>query len=132
MVIHLGYQALLDTNPNAVRLGENTVYLINTPLYHIHGWGQPYYAVFDSTKIVLSGRYDVKAFLELVENEKVTHSNVVPTVLALIVESDLLDKYNLSSLRKIGVGGGSLSMELKKKAEKRIPGFSAPSGLWHD
>jgi len=53
---------------------------------------------------------------------------VVPTVLAMLVESDALEKYDLSSLRVLGVGGGALPLGLKLKAEKMIPGFSAGSG----
>jgi acyl-CoA synthetase (AMP-forming)/AMP-acid ligase II len=53
---------------------------------------------------------------------------VVPTILAMIIEFEDLARYDLSSLRSLGVGGGALPLGLKRKAEKAIPGFSATSG----
>jgi acyl-CoA synthetase (AMP-forming)/AMP-acid ligase II len=64
----------------------------------------------------------------LVQTEKVTSAGVVPTVLAMIVESDILDRYDLSSLKMLGVGGGALPLGLKQKAEKLLPNFRAGSG----
>jgi acyl-CoA synthetase (AMP-forming)/AMP-acid ligase II len=64
----------------------------------------------------------------LIQTEKVTDAAVVPTILAMIVEYEDLHKYDLSSLKNLGVGGGALPLGLKKKAEKVIPGFSATSG----
>jgi fatty-acyl-CoA synthase len=54
--------------------------------------------------------------------------SVVPTILALLLEFKDLEKYDLSSLKTVGVGGGALPLGLKAKVEKRIPGFSATSG----
>jgi len=128
ITMHTTANVLFNPDPKAEKLGESAVQLLNTPLYHIHGWGVPYSAVFAANKIVLPGRFTVDGFCELVEKEKVTTSGVVPTVLAMIVESDILDKYDLSSLKALNVGGGALPLGLKLKAEQLIPGFSAGSG----
>jgi acyl-CoA synthetase (AMP-forming)/AMP-acid ligase II len=53
---------------------------------------------------------------------------VVPAILALLLEYKDLDKYDLSSLISVSVGGGALPLGLKEKIEKRIPGISAASG----
>jgi acyl-CoA synthetase (AMP-forming)/AMP-acid ligase II len=63
-----------------------------------------------------------------VQTEKVTAVAVVPTILAMILEYKDLDKYDISSLKAVGVGGGALPLGLKSKVERRIPGFSASSG----
>ncbi|MBW1711366.1 MAG: long-chain-fatty-acid--CoA ligase [Deltaproteobacteria bacterium] len=128
LTLHSAQLVNFSTDPEAVYLGENAVPMINTPLFHIHAWGAPFRSVFAANKIVLPGRFTVEGFLELVEKEKVTSAGVVPTVLAMLVESDALEKYDLSSLRVLGVGGGALPLGLKLKAEKMIPGFSAGSG----
>jgi acyl-CoA synthetase (AMP-forming)/AMP-acid ligase II len=77
---------------------------------------------------VLPGTFTVDGFCDLVQTEKVTGAAVVPTMLALLLEYKDLDKYDLSSLVTVGVGGGALPLGLKEKVEKRIPGFSARSG----
>ena len=116
------------TDPAYVSLGEADVPMIITPLFHVHAWGAPFNNVFAANKIVLPGMFTVDGFCELIQTEKVTSTAVVPTILAMILEYEDLDKYDLSSLKNLGVGGGALPLGLKTKAEKMIPGFSAMSG----
>jgi acyl-CoA synthetase (AMP-forming)/AMP-acid ligase II len=126
--IHLMAMTSISNDPNTENLGENAVPMMTTPLFHIHAWCQPFAYVFSAVKIVLPGMFTVDGFCDLVQTEKVTSVAVVPTILALILEYPDLDKYDLSSLKSVGVGGGALPLGLKAKVEKRIPGFSAASG----
>jgi len=116
------------TDPARIQLGEADAYMIITPMYHVHGWGAPYLTVFSANKIILPGTFTVEGFCELVQTEKVTSTQVVPTVLAMLVEYKDIQKYDLSSLKNLGVGGGALPLGLKRKAERTIPGFKATSG----
>jgi acyl-CoA synthetase (AMP-forming)/AMP-acid ligase II len=118
----------LNSDPNIERLGENGVPLLIVPMFHAHGWGMPFTYVYTATKIVLPGTFTPEGFCDLVQTEKVTGSAFVPTVLSMIIEYPNLDKYDLSSLKNIGVGGAALPLGLKTKAEAMIPGFSATSG----
>ena len=111
-----------------VRLGENAVPMLNTPMFHIHGWGAPFITVFNAQKIVLPGTFTVQGFCELVEREKVTSVGIVPTIAAMLLEYKDFSKYDLSSLVRIGVGGGALPLGLKTKLEKLMPGFRVSSG----
>jgi fatty-acyl-CoA synthase len=113
---------------NATFLGENNVPLLNTPLYHIHGWGAPFVTVFSAHKIVLPGSFTVKGFCELVELEGVTSVSIVPTIAAMLLEYDAFDNYDLSSLARIDVGGGALPLGLKRKLEQKMPNFRISSG----
>ncbi|GAI46267.1 unnamed protein product, partial [marine sediment metagenome] len=88
----------------------------------------PYYYVFSANKMVFPGRFTPESFCELVQTEKVTSAGLVPTMLAMLIEFPDLDKYDLSSLAGIAVGGAALPLGLKAKAEKLIPGFTAASG----
>jgi len=107
---------------------EVNVPMVNIPLFHIHAWGAPYYYVFSSTKMVFPGRFTPESFCELVEKEKVTNAALVPTMLAMLIEFEDVNKYDMSSLVDIAVGGAALPLGLKNKAEKLIPGFTAASG----
>ena len=126
--IHLIAHASFINDPSFIQSGENTVFLMITPLYHIHAWCAPFIYVFLAAKVVLPGTFTVEGFCELVQKEKVTDVAVVPTILALLLEYKNLDKYDLSSLVYVRVGGGALPLGLKAKVEKKIPGFSATSG----
>jgi fatty-acyl-CoA synthase len=123
----IAYTSFLN-DPNHKSLGENGVPMITTPLFHIHAWGAPFIYTFLSVKIVLPGTFTVEGFCELVQTEKVTSVAVVPTILALLIEYPDLDKYDLSSLISVSVGGGALPLGLKAKVEEKIPGFTATSG----
>jgi len=128
MTTHMITLGVLNNDPEYQHMGESGVALLNIPLFHIHGWGAPYMAVFASTKIILPGAFTVEGFCELIQNEKVTMTQLVPTMLAMIIEYPELAKYDLSSLRACTVGGAALSLGLKSKAEKLIPGFRATAG----
>ncbi len=128
MTVHLELLVNFYTDPSVPRLGENAVPMIITPLFHIHAWGAPFRQVFGANKVVLPGRFTVEGFCELVQTERVTQAGVVPTVLAMLVESDALQRYDMSSLKFLSVGGGALSLGLKRKAEKALPSFKAASG----
>jgi acyl-CoA synthetase (AMP-forming)/AMP-acid ligase II len=112
----------------ADRLGENAVPMLNTPMFHIHGWGAPFSTVFSAQKIVLPGAFTAQGFCELVQQEKVTSVSVVPTVAAMLLEYPDLHKYDLSSLVRVGVGGGALPLGLKSKLEQALPNFRVSSG----
>jgi acyl-CoA synthetase (AMP-forming)/AMP-acid ligase II len=126
--LHTALGRSWNSDPASPHLGESAVTMFNTPLFHIHGWGAPFMSAFAAHKIVLPGRFTVEGFCELIEKEKVTTSGLVPTMLAMIIEYGNLDKYDLSSLKNISVGGGALPLGLKTKAERMIPGFNALSG----
>ena len=128
LCIHVLAYGVFSNDPSRVYLGENAIPMIITPLFHIHGWGAPFFYLFMGVKIVLPGTFTVEGFCELVQKEKVTTVGVVPTILALLLEYQDLDKYDLSSLVSVSVGGGALPLGLKTKIEKKIPGFTASSG----
>ena len=126
--MHQMMRDYITNDPSYVHMGESAVVLLNTPLYHIHGWGLPYRCVYTASTLILPGTFTVEGFCELVQTEKVTNTSLVPTVLAMIVEYEDLDKYDLSSITNMLVGGAALPLRLKKKAEEKIPGFTATSG----
>ncbi|MBR9982046.1 MAG: long-chain-fatty-acid--CoA ligase [Desulfatitalea sp.] len=126
--LHLIALASFNNDPQTEQPGEDNVPMITTPMFHIHAWSQPYTYVYRCAKIVLPGTFTVDGFCDLVQTEKVTHAAVVPTILALLLEYEDIDRYDLSSLVSLGVGGGALPLGLKEKIEQRIPKMRASSG----
>lgn len=127
-VLHVMLGRYWNSDPAMARLGESAVILLNTPLFHIHGWGAPFMGAFAGNKMVLPGRFTADGFCELVQTEKVTTTGLVPTILTMLVEYEDLGKYDLTSLKNVSIGGAALPLGLKAKAEKMIPGFTAVSG----
>jgi len=104
------------------------VLLINVPLFHIHAWGVPWRGFMAASKMVFPGRFTPQSFCEIVQTEKVTQVGLVPTMLAMLIEYEDIKRYDLSSLVRIGVGGGALPPGLKAKAEKLFAHFTVSSG----
>jgi acyl-CoA synthetase (AMP-forming)/AMP-acid ligase II len=111
----------------AVRLPDDPprpnqgVPMMNVPLFHIHAWGAPFYYVFSAARIIFPGKFTPESFCELIQNEKVNSTAMVPTMLAMILEYKDIAKWDLSSLTNIAIGGGALPLGLKLKAEKLFP-----------
>jgi len=109
-------QIVLHTMGIAAGLGESAIKLNSAdvlmplvPLFHVHGWGLPYLAGMWGMKTVLAGRYDAKNILTLVQREGVTFSDMVPTVLNMVINHPEVSEYReaLSKWRVI-IGGAAL------------------------
>ncbi|HEY1354346.1 MAG TPA: AMP-binding protein [Ktedonobacteraceae bacterium] len=71
---------------------------------------------------VLSASTRSQDILRCIEQERITHLEVVPTLLIRLLNDPLLGHYDLSSLRVITVGGQKLPTEIKRRSEELLPG----------
>lgn len=101
------------------RMDPKDVVLPLVPFFHVHCWGIPYGVAMNGQKVVLAGRYDYAAVLDLVRREGVTFSDMVPTILNAIVSQPNAESYKEAlSKWKVTVGGAALSRELALRAQK--------------
>ncbi|MFP3417226.1 MAG: long-chain-fatty-acid--CoA ligase [Nitrososphaeria archaeon] len=98
-------------------LTEQDVFMSLVPMFHVHSWGMPYIAFINGNKYVLPGRYEVKTILELLKNEKVTFSTMVPSILYMILNDKAVEDYR-EYLKgwKVIIGGAALPKGLALKA----------------
>lgn len=97
---------------------SDDVYMPITPMFHVHAWGMPYAATMLGAKQVYPGRYYPEQLIKLVEQEGVTYSHCVPTILQMILDSDA-DKQAALSGWKLVIGGSAMSQGLALKAMER-------------
>ena len=93
------------------------------PMFHAHGWGVPYMATFLGCKQVYPGRFDPKAFLELIKREKSPEQGgymaCVATMLNMIISHPEIEHYKKYLKGLIYEGGGMrLNTILAKKAKE--------------
>lgn len=62
--------------------------------------------------ILLSSFFNPTEFFKLVQTQKVTRFECVPTMLSILLNYRYKDRYDISSLKHIGVGGGPVSKSL--------------------
>jgi len=118
LVLHtLGIAAGLADSP--VRLTSSDVIMPLVPFFHVHGWGFPYLAGMWGMKFVLVGKYDPKNILENLKREEVTVSDMVPTVLNLVLNHPDVGQYrDALSHWKVIIGGAALPEELALTARR--------------
>ena len=99
---------------------EDTLMVI-TPVAHGMGihWGIGG-ALFTYAKLVLLDSVAPEAICEAVQKEKVTAIPTVPALIARVVQMEDLGKYDLSSLKKISVGGAPSTPELVRCVYEKI------------
>ena len=101
------------------RMDPSDVVLPLVPFFHVHSWGIPYGVAMNGQKLVLAGRYDYGSILELVDREKVTFSDMVPTILNMLVNHSSVEKHREAlSHWKVVIGGAALPRELAVRARK--------------
>jgi fatty-acyl-CoA synthase len=118
LVLHtIGLAAGIANSP--VRLSSSDVIMPLVPFFHVHGWGFPYLAGMWGQKVVLVGRYDPKNILENLQREEVTVSDMVPTVLNLVLNHPDVGRYKEALSRwKVIIGGAALPKELALTAKR--------------
>src|SRR5690606_137287 len=88
------------------------------PMFHVHAWGFPYIATAVGVKQVYPGKYAPNTLLQLIDQEDVTFSHCVPTILHMLMASSEFEKIDLSKW-KVLIGGSSLSKKMCRTAKDR-------------
>lgn len=126
LVLHsLARAAQTALKPGGNFINRADVYMPLTPMFHVHAWGFPYTATMLGIKQVYPGRYEPEVILKLIEQEKVTVTHCVPTLLHMLLTHPASKEVDLSRLR-VGVGGAPFPEALCKAALER--GIDASSG----
>ncbi len=93
-----------------------TRYLASTPMFHVaglnHGVHAPIYV--GGTSVVLP-RWDRALALRLIERQGIGHATIPPTALRDMLSAPDLEKYDLSSLRRLTAGGAAMPEALAKR-----------------
>lgn len=119
LVLHtLALAASLGTAAVQGRLHRDDVYMPLTPMFHVHAWGVPYLATMLGIKQVYPGAYHPDRLLRLIEQEKVTFSHCVPTVLHMLLNHPLSAAVDLNGW-KLVVGGSALPQAMALEAGRR-------------
>ena len=77
-------------------------------------------SVFHGAKMVLMDSTYPADFCQIVQDEKITCTGLVPTLISRIVNFENLKDYDLSSLKKIYVGAANSPPELVRATEEKI------------
>jgi len=119
LVLHtMGVMSVLGSAVGHGSFNRQDVYMPITPMFHVHAWGLPYVATMLGVKQVYPGRYVPDILLELIEQEGVTFSHCVPTILHMLLKHPHAQRIDLSRWKLI-IGGAAMPKALCLEAISR-------------
>jgi len=89
-----------------------------TPLFHIAGNTHFRSSLYTAGCNIIVKFFDAAETLEIIQREKATHMDFVPTHLAAILNLPDLKKYDISSIKFLWYGASPMPLEVLKKGMK--------------
>ena len=122
LYLHAFYTAV------GLRSDDSGVHLYTVPLFHVNSWGAPHIITLTGGRHVMIKRFDPVTVMELIQRERVTHLQVVATMVIAMLNHPDFSKYDLSSVKEVIMGGAPTSKALVCEIERRMPGCRAIGG----
>ena len=114
----LNFSLNLDTD-------ERDRTLINIPLFHVSGLIAGFtHMVYVGGTSVLMYTYKTQKFLELLDREKITYINTVPTIFVFLLNYPERDQYDLSHLRLAVTGGAPMAVSTIQQLMSLYPNMN--------
>jgi len=100
---------------------EGGVYLHAAPIFHIADFPAMFAApAFGASQLTLP-KFDPQSFCETVEQERVSHTILVPTMINILTQFRDVREYDLSSLAILGYGGSPIAPEMIERTRELLP-----------
>ena len=98
-----------------IHLTDCDVWIHVAPLFHLADAWATWAVTWVGGTHVLVKEFDAKVVLETIQREKVTLTNLIPTMLNLMVNHPDVGKFDYSSLRVLLSGGAPIAPEVVRK-----------------
>ena len=105
---------VVDDDPHPVSL-------FTLPLFHVFGFFMLVRAIAVGETLVFMHRFDFEGMLKAVERYRITYMPVSPPLVVALAKSELVKKYDMSSLRYLGSGGAPLGKEVAEDFRAQFP-----------
>ncbi|MGA2930011.1 MAG: AMP-binding protein, partial [Solirubrobacteraceae bacterium] len=102
--------------------GPDTSWLICSPMFHTGGILAVLATVWHGGTHVLLPAFKPDLALDAIEHERVTHTLMVPTMLAAASEEQLSAPRDVSSMRYLSHGAAPIALETLRRAHRAFPG----------
>jgi long-chain acyl-CoA synthetase len=100
---------------------QQTRWLVASPMFHTGGVIGTLATVWAGGTHVIMPRFDPDLAVDLIEREAVTHTLLVPTMLAATASAQLARPRNVSSLRYLSHGASPISVETLRRTRHAFP-----------
>ncbi|ANK82617.1 MAG: hypothetical protein TEF_18805 [Rhizobiales bacterium NRL2] len=103
------------------QITRGSTMLLTTPPATNATWVNLIPTLLAGGRLVLLPKFDANHTLETMEAEGVTHTLLVPTQVKALMDVPDLERFDLSKLSCVVVGGSKFSRALKEQASQRLP-----------
>lgn len=114
MMSHRNLMTALSAMVFGVGFTKDDVTCFVLPLFHVSFW-PALCCLLVGGKVVINRKPDLNGILKLIQDEKCTHINAVPTIYGWILQFADVDGHDLSSLRSITYAGSPFPPEMLKQ-----------------
>jgi len=105
---------------DSLGLSERDTFMPVVPMFHVMAWGSPFACTMLGTKLVFPGPHlQPRDLAELIQAERVTLTAGVPTLWLGLLHLLDNERYDLSSLRGMIVGGSAAPQSMIEAFEKK-------------
>jgi long-chain acyl-CoA synthetase len=104
MLNEANLRAMTDKVPEIFMLSEASTYLALLPMFHISGGGTPIAALVSGASVAMSSRIAATEVPDDLQLHQVTHANLVPSLISLLVADPATVRADLSSLEVVMYG----------------------------
>lgn len=98
----------------------DSVQLHTIPLFHANGWGTAHSTTLVGGTHVMLERFTCAEVFQLIARERVNSLQLVPIMAMALVNSPERQKYDLSCLQWVSIGGAASSPTLVREVEEKI------------
>lgn len=113
--------SVVSAMAGGLSLSEADVALPAVPMFHANAWGLPFGAVLCGAKLVFPGPFlQPRDLAQLIQDEKVTLAAGVPTLWIGLYHLLRNERYDISHLRTLLVGGSAVPRALIEGFEKEF------------
>jgi acyl-CoA synthetase (AMP-forming)/AMP-acid ligase II len=118
---HRGAVANLVQIEPVLPLGSEDTVLAVAPMYHCMGLIVVVsHALCQGATVVTMPRFDLEAFLQAMQDHRVTASIIAPPIALALARHPIVDRFDLSALRWLGCGAAPLDTAIEEACAQRL------------
>jgi len=111
---------------------RDAIYMQAVPMFHLADMASTFAVTLAAGRHGIVPGFDVDEVLAFIEQEKVTNTLLVPTMVNLLASSGRIANYDVSSINRMLYGASPLPEAVLISAMEQVPDGVICSGLWPD
>jgi long-chain acyl-CoA synthetase len=122
--VMLTHDNIVSNAINAVasmQFTDDTIYMHSAPMFHLADGTSTFGITLMAGCHTFVPRFNAEACLEVIERERVTNAQFVPTMIKMLLDHPDIERRDLTSLRQILYGANPIEDETLKRALRLLP-----------